>query len=300
MALVMAGCFTGVESTPKITYSDVKRANATAQPTAEQSFLSEIGPQPPTQWQPGKKFYIADPKASIVFSSSADLTTLAGQEVAFHAIRPVPSVTGQEVTEIEFVTPSGESVFYRDNLPYAEVSGRQQLEVPFTIEMSIVDAVKKQLTGQKYFVVTPHWYTADGSQAVNGLRYVEAEVMDVAPGNAIYPVRVVFHPLDGQPDELYSMYMTVGNARTSTRNFFTLFAFKNPRDQFPRMDDETWDLISHSLVKLGMTRDECRLALGTPQTVGQRATTAGMVEYWSYSDGVYLLFEEGYLSYFRK
>ncbi|MDE7377147.1 MAG: hypothetical protein K2N16_09900 [Muribaculaceae bacterium] len=300
MALVMAGCFTGVESTPKITYSDVKRANATAQPSAEQAFLSEIGPQPPTEWQPGKKFYVADPKASIVFSSTADMSALAGQEVAFHAIRPVPSVTGQEVTEIEFVTPSGESVFYRDNLPYAEVAARQQLEVPFTIEMSIVDAVKKQLAGQKYFVVTPHWYTADGSQAVNGLRYVEAEIVDVAPGSAIYPVRVVFHPLDGKPDELYSMYMTVGNARTSTRNFFTLFAFNNPRDQFPRMDDETWDLISHSLVKLGMTRDECRLALGTPQTVGQRATTAGMVEYWSYSDGVYLLFEEGYLSYFRK
>lgn len=300
MALVMAGCFTGVESTPKITYSDVKRANATAQPTAEQTFLSEIGPQPPAQWQPGKKFYVADPKASIVFSSTADLSALAGQEVAFHAIRPVPSVTGQEVTEIEFVTPAGESVFYRDNLPFAEVADRKQLEVPFTIEMSIVDAVKKQLTGQKYFVVTPHWYTADGSQAINGLRYVQAEVVDVAPGNAIYPVRVVFRPLDGKPGELYSMYMTVGNARTSTRNFFTLFAFKNPRDQFPRMDDETWDLISHSLVKLGMTRDECRLALGTPQTVGQRATTAGMVEYWSYSDGVYLLFEEGYLSYFRK
>lgn len=300
MAFAMAGCFTGVESTPKITYSEVKRANAGAQPTAEQTFLSDVGPQAPADWQPGKKFYVADSKASIVFSSSADLNSLAGQELAFHAIRPVTSVTGEEVTEIEFVTPSGESVFYRDNLPYAEVAGRRQLEVPFTIEMSIVDAVKKQLTGQNYFVVTPHWYTRDGSQAVNGMRYVRAEVTDIVPGNAIYPIRVVFHPIDGGDDERYSMYMTVGDARTSTRNFFTLFAFNNPRDQFPRMDDETWDLIRHSRVKLGMTRDECRLALGAPQTVGQRSTTAGMVEYWSYSDGVYLLFEEGYLSYFRK
>lgn len=300
MALAMAGCFTGVESTPKITYSDVKRANAGTHTSAEQAFLSEVAPQPPAQWQPGKKFYVADPKASIVFSSQADMSGIAGQEVALHAIRPVTSVTGEEVTEIEFVTPSGESLFYRDNLPYADVADRKQLEVPFTIEMSIVDDVRKQIDGKKYFIVTPHWYSADGSQAVNGLRYVQAEVVGVAPGNAIYPVRVVFHPLDGQPDELYSLYMTVGNSRTSTRNFFTLFTFKNPRDQYPRMDDETWDLITHSRVKLGMTRDECRLALGAPQTVGQRPTTAGMVEYWSYSDGVYLLFEEGYLSYFRK
>lgn len=300
MALAMAGCFTGVESTPKITYSDVKRSGAGAAPTPEQSFLSEVAPQPPAEWQPGKRFYVADPKAALVFSSAADLGSLAGQELAFHAIRPVASVTGEEVTEIEFVTPAGQSVFYRDNLPYAEVAARRQLEVPFTIEMSIVDAVKRQLAGQRYYVITPHWYSADGSQAVNGLRYVQAEVVDVAPGTGIYPVRVVMRPLDAEPGELYSLYMTLGNARTSTRNFFTLFSFKNPREQYPRIDDDTWDLIAHSRVKLGMTRDECRLALGAPQTVGQRATTAGMVEYWSYSDGVYLLFDEGLLSYFRK
>lgn len=42
-----------------------------------------------------------------------------------------------------------------------------------------------------------------------------------------------------------------------------------------------------------MTRDECRLALGAP-------ATTGMVEFWQYSDGIYLLFEENILTRFRR
>ena len=49
-----------------------------------------------------------------------------------------------------------------------------------------------------------------------------------------------------------------------------------------------------------MTRDECRLALGTPDSI-DRATTVGNTHFerWSYENGVYLLFEDGYLSKFR-
>lgn len=296
--LALSSCFTGVESTPKITYSDVKKEKIPV--SKEQSFLSEAVPAPPAQWQPGKKFYVADPKISIVFTtaSSADINDLYGRDISFHSMYPVTSVTGEEITEIAFVTPDGGSLFYRDNMPYAELEKRSQLEIPFTIEESVISAVADKIKGQKYYVVTSLWYTPDGSKAVNGLRHVPVMIEDVLPGNAVYPVRVMFRNLIDERQ--FSMYMTVGNQRSATRNFHTLFAFDNPRSKYPQISDETWDMIIHSQIKTGMTRDECRLALGAPQTIGQRPAAAGMVEYWSYSDGVYLLFEDGYLSYYRR
>ena len=48
-----------------------------------------------------------------------------------------------------------------------------------------------------------------------------------------------------------------------------------------------------------MTRDECRLALGAPPEVLRTPSYGGMREVWSYSDGVFLIFEDGYLTRFR-
>ncbi len=298
-AAAMQGCFTGVESTPKISYSDVRKENIVQ--TAEQSFLSDVRPEAPKDWQPGKKFYVSDKKIGIMFMPSSDATSedLAGKEIAYHDMRPFVNVTGDEITEIEFVSPLGKRLIYRDNTPWKDVMSKAQLEVPFTIEMSVVDSVRNQIAGKTYYANTPLWYTPDGTQAVNGLRHVPIEVVDVRPGNEFYPLSVVFRPADSE--RLFSMFMTIGNKPTSTRNFCTLFSFDNPREKYSYISNEVWNLIMHSRVRKGMTREECRLALGAPTTIGQRPSQGGMVEYWQYSDGIFLLFEDGgYLDYFRR
>lgn len=294
----MHSCFTGVESTPRISANDVKKEKIKVTP--EQQFLSDLLPQPPSEWQPGKLFYVTDPKISIIFTSqsSADKDNVAGSNIAFQSMRPVTSVTGEEVTEVEFVSPNGGHLFYRDNTPYGQVAERRQLEIPFTIEQDLVQQARDRLVGKEYYITSPLWYLADGTKSINGLRHIPVQIVDVMPGNSAFPLRVVFRPTDSS--SCYSVYMSVGNMRTSTRNFHTLFAFENPRKRYPDITDENWQLIMHSRVAEGMTRDECRLALGSPQTVGQRPARAGMVEYWSYSDGIYLLFEEGYLTFFRR
>lgn len=296
ISLFLEGCFTGVESTPKITSEHVKKEKIKTTP--EQKFMSEIAMQPPADWKEGKRFYVTDSKINLIFTTQDDLSSLVGDYLEFQSIYPVSSLTGETSTEIEFRTPTGKRLSHRVNIPYSEIASRTKLEIPFTIEESIVNEAREKLKGEKYFIATPLWYSQDGAQAVNGLRHVPVEVIDVLPGNDIYPLRILFRMLDDP--SVYSLYMTIGNGRTSTRNFYTLFAFDNPRDKYPRITDETWDSIIHSRIKIGMTRDECRLALGSPNTIGQRPTHAGMVEYWSYTDGVYLLFEDGYLSYFRK
>lgn len=295
----MQGCFTGVESTPKISYSDVKKENITLTP--EQTFLADVKPEAPSQWRPGKRFYVTDPKIGIMFLPSATPSAeeLAGKEISYHAMRPFVNVAGEEITEIEFVSPQGNRLIYRDNTPWKDIESRSRLDVPFTIEMSVVDSVRHQIVGKTYYANTPLWYTPDGSAAVNGLRHVAIEVVDVKPGNEFYPLSVVFHPTD--TDRQFSMFMTIGDKQTSTRNFCTLFSFDNPRVKYNYITDDVWNLIIHSRVQKGMTREECRLALGAPTTIGQRPAQGGMVEYWQYSDGIFLLFGDGgFLDYFRR
>lgn len=293
LACMMQGCFTGVDSTPKITYHDVKREKIVR--TAEQDFLSGAVPERPSEWRPGKRFYVTDPKISIVFSSmsTAEKDSLAGGDIVFDKMYAVQSVTGEDVTEIEFSAPDGGKLYYRVNIPFAGIGAMSQLEVPFTIERSVVDSVASAIKGKRYYAVSAMWYTPDGSRTVRGLRHVAVDIADVQPGNSVYPLRIVF--TDEESGAPHSMYMTVGEQRTSTRNFHTLFAFDNPRSKYPYISDDTWELIKHSKVKLGMTRGEVRLALGAPKVRGQRPTTSGMVEYWQYSEGYFLLFEDDVL-----
>ncbi len=295
--LPLAGCFTGIESTPKITSSDVKKENILTSP--EQSFLAEVKSAPPSRWQPGKRFYITDPKIRLVLGTPTPLDTagLKGKDMVFRGIERVKSVTGEDMAVLRFSIDGRQDVTYDANTPYETLMQRDNLEIPFAVDRDVIAQVGEKIIGNTYYITTPLWYDSTTDKSEQGLRHVAVTITNVLPGTSVYPIKVMFRPEDS--DKEHSVLMTIGNKRTSTRNFDTLFAFENPRVKYPTIKDETWQLIRNSKVKIGMTKDECRLALGNPDTWGQIPTTAGMVEYWSYSEGIYLLFEDGYLSRVR-
>lgn len=296
--LFLSGCFTGIESTPRITSSDVKKENI--QTTPEQMFLSDVKYLPPMEWYSGKRFYITDPKIRLVLGTTAplDTSTLRGKDMVFERIEKVKSVTGEDMAILRFnIEGQTMDVTYDANTPYETLIHRESLEIPFTVDLDMIDQIKTRIKGNTYYITTPLWYDNITDKQVRGLRHVEVKIIDVLPGTSVYPVKVVFKPTGDEQE--HNVLMTIGNKRTSTRNFETLFAFENPRTKYSTIDDETWNLITNSKVKIGMSKDECRLALGAPDTRGQIPTTAGMVEYWTYSEGIYLLFEDGYLSRVR-
>lgn len=297
-AISLNSCFTGIESTPRITVNDVNKEHIVLSP--EQKFLADISPEPIARWSSGKQFYVTDDRIALAVTSALphDSLHLAGHTIVLTGVKPVNSITGEQVAVISFVTDTGAPVDYLISRPYEKVMEAAETEIPFTVEMSVVNEVSARIKGHRYYIVTPMWYDADGINRVEGLRHVPVDITDVVPGNDVYPLRVIFRAVD-RPSEIYSVYMTTGDRRTSTLNFDRLLAFDNPRVRHPQITDEIWDLIIHSKVKYGMTKDECRLAFGYPDTIGQRPTTAGMVEYWSYSDGKILIFDEGLLSSFR-
>lgn len=308
-ALMLSACFTGVESTPRIDSSVVKRQHA-SKATPEQELLKNYAPQPPSKWQHGHRFRVVDNRISLIFTSaSSPASSLVGKDLIFTSASPAVSVTGTDATELRFRTDDGGSFYYNVPTELNALDTLERLDIPFTVDMDLVGRLDNALRGMKLFIRTPAWYEADGERkATGGLRHIEVEVDSVGPGNTSFPAAVYFHILDpamaalafpsGNPTERM-VYMSVGKGATATRNFDTLFSFDNPRKSYPGIEKEVWELIIRSKVRIGMSREECRLAIGAPTSVLRTPTYGGMRESWSYTDGVFLIFDDGYLSRFR-
>lgn len=294
----LQGCFTGVESTPRIGEGELRRQHVTSTP--EQAFLADVEAERPAQWKPGKQFYVADSKISLIFTSaSTGIDSLGGEVLTFCRFDSVPAVDTHTATEV-VLTHGRDTLRWRPGFDYTDLTERRRLDLPFTVDLDLVSRVRSQMAGKTYYITTPLWYEPSTMQSTAGLRHVPVQITDVRPGTPEMPLCVLFRPLeDGADMGERAVLMTIGNDRLATRNFYRLFAFENPRKRYPLITDEVWQLIINSKVQEGMTRDECRLALGAPIQIVHGSGTMATIERWSYPDGVYLIFDDGVLSRFR-
>lgn len=296
----LQGCFTGVESTPKITYKEVKKQKAVV--TQEQRLAATFLPQPFAQWQRGKRFYVTSPRVSLAMTP-VSVGTLSrqleqGDQVSYAGVREVPSVAGGETAEVLFVTEgaSRDTVAYRPDATLRELSERSSLSVPFLVELSVVDQMRQALKGNTYYIRTSLWYDEKGNPYV-GPKFVPVTVADVVPANENYPARVVFDYADraDAPARRAFVYLTpsVDPEKRAPRGFDSLFYFDDPRKNYPQITPENWANIVRSRVAVGMTRDEAALALGSPKTVDTGHDLSSLYERWGYPDGVYLILQDG-------
>ncbi len=297
-----SACFTGVESTPRIGMSDMRKQQA-ATVTDEQKFLAGLAPLPPKEWRRGHRLRVADGKIGLAMTAqSASADNLAGRDLFFESYGPAVSLTGTDATEFVFVADSlggKDRYYYRVAVPVAEIDTLSAMKVPFTVDMELVAKADSMMRGHTYYVRTPLWYTPYAPyESVHGLRHIAVNIDSVVAGDANYPLSVIFSQ-PGHPQNRAMVYMTVGKSKASTRNFDVLFSFRDPRQVYPTIKDDVWSLIVRSRVKEGMTREECRLALGSPTTVQRIPTYGGMREVWQYSDGVFLHFDDGLLARYR-
>ncbi len=297
LTMPLHGCFfTGIESTPKITAGDVKREHLKV--SAEQQFLASVAPQHFAEWEPGKRFYVTDAKISLIFQPSQYPTPAAGDILTYAGYEAATSVTGETETDIAFLSLKGGRFVYRLGFSPEELSEKESVEVPFTIEMSIVDEIRQLLAGNSYYIITPNWYDLEGN-LLKGQRYISVDVVDVLPGNQNYQAKVVFRKSGDRQEREYELLMSIGSSKQSIRNFETLFSFKDPKSNYPQIASDTWENIINGRIAVDMTREECRLSLGAPSSIDRRPMTGGLFEVWGYDDGKYLILEDGLLRNFR-
>lgn len=293
--VLVSSCFTGIESTPKITANDVKKQNVVITP--EQRFIAGVGVIPFSQWHAGKRFYVTDDKIALAFgASSHGVGNMKGGLLTYIGLDSVTDVAGNNIAVLSFSNDSGDTLVYRTDFPIKILKSKEAMEIPYAIDLDVVACVNETLATKELFILTPAWLNADGA-SVNGRKFVKVVIDKVIPGNSMYPLMVCFTDDKGTKG---AVYMSLGASRQATRNFDTLFSFRDPRVNYQNVSDENWDRIKNGQVALEMTREECRLALGSPKEIDRRPGYGGVAERWIYPDGVYLLFEDGVLSDFRR
>lgn len=297
MSFGATSCFTGIESTPKITQRDVRRQNITDTP--EQHILDSIVPARPSEWMVGKTFHITNNRAGLAMWRVMPLDSagmLGNNTARITAIDTIRNLTGEVEVELAFeLVDYPVNMIYRPGITQTEWKRRTNFDIPYFIDNDMVNQVSKRLVGKTYYILQSRRLTQNGKDTV-GRRYDPVRITSVEPGNDVQPLMVRFVDAEGLSG---AILMTIGDQTTSRRNFETIFAIDNPRHRYKYISDEHWDQIRNSRVAIGMTSEECRLALGSPDKYRRVPTTSGMAEQWYFTNGTYLLFEDGVLSYFK-
>ena len=185
--VLLTGCFTGVESTPKITYKDVKN-NKVAETTPEQQFARELVSPRFSQWRTGKEFYVTSPRISLVLSADVPAAAMPaeGDTLVLMSSRDVPDLTGRQVVELVFTrkTEPHQTFVYRTNATRDDLTERAEVEIPFTIDLNFVADAASRLVGRELFVRTPLWFNADG-EPVSGRKFVKVRITGVRAANEV-------------------------------------------------------------------------------------------------------------------
>lgn len=291
----LTGCFTGIETTPKITEKDVRREHIEVTP--ERLFADSLHTDAFSLWRPGRLFAVTDARLGQVFDGLPRVTST--DTLVYVGVKNIKTIMGDSVARLVFTVkgnPESGQLFYRAGSDVATLMEHKSFTVPFTVDLDMVARIDSKLVGRRCYITTSLWQL-DADRAYRGNKYVPVVITRVCSGSDVFPLMVQFSPENS--DETYYVKMNVADDGLATRCFNTLFSFTDPHLRYPAITDEVWDMIRRSNVKEGMTRDECRLALGTPSDVKKWHNNSVFFERWTYENGSYLNFEDGLLANFR-
>jgi hypothetical protein len=90
--------------------------------------------------------------------------------------------------------------------------------------------------------------------------------------------------------DLYDKYLS------DDEKFTTAFLLYNPKLKYSKISNEIWNLICSEQVRVGMTKQQCKLSWGEPESINKTSGSWGVHEQWVYSSSSYLYFDNGILS----
>lgn len=293
-ALLMTGaasCFTGIESTPKITQKHVARENITRSP--EQALSDSIRMGTFGDWLPGHALVVTDGKLNRLVDGHADLNP--GDTLFYQYQFAKPSIWGDSVMALHLTRPDGQAFLFNTDKTTSQLHTQSSAVIPFTVDLNMIAHARRRLQDMTVYIMTNRWRTIQGADTISR-RYVPVTIYDVTAGSERFPLLVHFTATDGNR---YAVEMNASDDGQHTRCFADIFSYTDPRLRYPLISDSTWALIQRGKVKEGMTRDECRLSLGAPSDLQRTHNGSYQFERWVYENGAYLIFIDGLLSEYR-
>lgn len=296
--LLLASCGTGIEVTEHVTDRDVLKVIRQVDNQPRLATLEAFSDSV-TAWRVGKRFWVADNQARLLFARSSDYdidtVSLAGKVLTYDGYDTGGIYDDRNTVNLRF-SDGVNSYVYRTGKTMAEF--KPAFSIPMLIDMDMVDHFARQIAGKDCYIRTGIWYDRLSEQMTDGRHFIKVHIDSVLPGNAVLPMRVLFTTMD--LNERAMVWMGESASAMLGRDFDALFATTDPRLTYPDISDENWLRITRAQVEVGMTKEECRLALGAPVRSSENPYQGGLKEYWFYDGGAFLFFVDGLLNQYRK
>lgn len=297
---LLTGCFTGVEGTKKVTDKDVAKVLSTVTETGDIPKLLDMAPADSVaSWRVGKRFYVCDDQARLMFLPSAEYSTdtlhLGGRYVSYAGYTTGSMLDNNSLVTLHF-TDGVHTYSYRTGKELAAL--HPGYNIPFFIDQDLVNRAGNQIEGKTYYIKTRIWYDTERGEMRDGRQFVPVKILQVEPGNKVYALKVTFEALDN--GERAMLWVSDGAKTMRQRSFDALFALTDPHKNYPHINNDVWNHIVHGTVQEDMTKEECQLSMGAPKSINRLPEQGGMREYWYYDGGVYLYFEDGLLKTNRR
>ena len=195
---------------------------------------------------------------------------------------------GRNISVVKFDIPSLDRFMtYTVRKDPAATGSMVWSDFPMLIDLDMVSEFSTMLTGRKVWLRTALWYDND-MNPVKGRKFIPVTIGQVKRGNSSFPLLICFD--DGKDKAWLPMNMPDGKGNQGSRSFASLFYISDPKLRFPDISPEVWDQICSEQVQPGMTKQECKLALGNPDQVETGHDWNILADIWKYSDGRYLFF----------
>ncbi|MDE6006843.1 MAG: hypothetical protein K2G67_04750 [Muribaculaceae bacterium] len=290
-------CSTGIEGTKTIKMTRAeKREN---RPTPEDLLMADLVPQHLADWNIGKTFTIVDEKARLVLSPEMPMPdSVSGIKLRYAGVESRPTPDGKEETLILFFDVRNAIRYATGRAPGIATESISAVDIPMIVDDDLVESAAKLLVGKNLWTRTALWYDNEGNP-IEGRKYVPVSVSAVRPGNAFFPFIIDFYDENGNAASLFMNIKNEAGIGAESRTFPALFSLADPKISYPTISPEVWELITKGEVRIGMTKEECKLSLGNPSEVDAGHNWNNLVDIWKYKDGTFLYFEDGRLSNFR-
>lgn len=296
--LLLCSCYTATESVPTIKDRDVPEHKPTAEELVMENNFAQQGCH---LWSNGKAFISVEdylspmlrPEENTPFMESG----LKGKTFYYRGYRVENTYGDKELVYLLYECDGNTYSYYTGKSLQEITDMNYQPLLPSLVDVDDVALARSLFVGKQLYILTNQWY--DGQdELMSGRHYVPVTVAAVEPGNSVLPLAI--HFVDDRNVSAHVYISTKSSLRTQMLSFDRLFAYTNPRDAYPEVTDNVWQAITEGRLLKGMTKMECRLAIGLPTETKKIATYSGLKEQWLYNTGTYLFFADGILEEFRQ
>lgn len=205
-------------------------------------------------------------------------------------------------TYIVFNTDTGISLEYEFVGDIDEMRDAKFNHIEGIVPLDNIDVARKLLLGKTLYSMTErgHIDTDKGLRIIRVNKFAPYKIEEIGIGNAECPVKIVAKGNDGKK----VVFLVSMNGVNATSNnfifgdgyFHNVFSFSNPKMKYKNIPSSTWNLIIGGKVRVGMTKEQCRLSWGNPENVNVTTGSFGTHEQWVYYGDRYLYFENGKLT----